>query len=136
MNLFLLRLFAAILFITVETVFFIALHTYFSRPMDHLRHWFGRHSSRRMVAMLLPLLFIANFAVTSIFTGLASPHEESPAQSMPVTGLTKDDASISDSDLEELGIPKLEDNRWEADARSQTRRKTPIRGVPADDTLR
>jgi hypothetical protein len=132
-----LRFLVALLFVFVETVFVVALHTYFSKPMDRMKNWFGRHSWKT-IAIMLPLLFVANFAVSFVFWGVATapgtpaeaaqpevhsdretPDEEAP--SSPSTPAGPKRILPSEEDLPEK---RHSDNEPE-----------PIPGVPADETL-
>ena len=131
------RFLVALLFVFVETVFVVALHTYFSKPMDRMKNWFGRHSWKT-VAVMLPLLFVANFAVTFLFSGVATAPttaaestrpevqsgEELPEEEEPVRPSTVPGQKHNLPSEEKLPEKRDSDNDPE-----------PIPGVPADETL-
>ena len=103
----------AVVFLMVETVFFVALHTYFQRPMDRMKHWFGRHSRRTVVA-LFPVLFLLNFALT---VALSSRYQTTEAQ--------ETSTEARQTELE---------SKPSAPTREPHEETAPLPGAPADDT--
>ena len=134
MNLLLLRLVVAVVFIVVETIFFVALHTYFSRPVDQMKNWFIRQN-KRTVAILLPILFVTNFGVTFLFSSLITPAPAIPPR--PQAGVTR---SFAYSVPEQPPITKSPsappDMEMVSNSDGLGSAREPIRGFPADDTLR
>jgi hypothetical protein len=124
----LLRLFVALLFVLVETVFFVALHTYFSKQMDRMKNWFGRHSWRT-VAVMLPLLFATNFAVTFLFSGVAAV----PATRVEQEANQADSVGESEPRREKRLLPEKEELPSK-ETPAPTEEEKPIPGVPADET--
>jgi hypothetical protein len=115
----LIRFGLAVLFLVVETIFFVALHSYFSRPVDRMKNWFGRHS-RRMVALMFPLLFVMNFGITFLFSTASTPIR--PVSPQPAR-------ETSEPERVYIPVPTTPPSAEGADE------PPPIPGTAADDTL-
>ena len=132
-----LRFLVALLFVFVETVFVVALHTYFSKPMDRMKNWFGRHSWKT-VAVMLPLLFVANFAVTFLFSGVATAPPTAAEATQPEVYSeeeTTDEEAPSPPSAPPGQKRILSSEEKLPEKRESDNEPAPIPGVPADETL-
>ncbi len=139
MSLLALRLLVAVVFIIVETVFFVALHTYFSGPVDRIRKWFI-HQNKRTVSILLPVLFFTNFGVTFLFSGLITPAPAPHIPSREASGVTRTFSVALQEPTPETTLPASSQpsapNAMNVGASSGLGTvEEPIPGIPADNTL-